>query len=65
MKRKLVLLMAVLGSCAFSYAQQLLSPDGNLEMNFHLNEQGAPVYELTYKGKAIIKPSRLGLELKK
>ena len=65
MKRKLVLLMAVLSSCAFSYAQQLLSPDGNLEMNFRLNEQGAPVYELTYKGKAIIKPSRLGLELKK
>ena len=65
MKRKLVLLMAVLSSCAFSYAQQLLSPDGNLEMNFSLNEQGAPVYELTYKGKAIIKPSRLGLELKK
>ena len=34
-------------------------------MNFSLNQEGAPVYELTYKNKAVIKPSTLGLELKK
>jgi alpha-glucosidase len=45
--------------------QKLLSPDGNLEMTFTLNEQGAPVYELSYKHKAVILPSRLGLELKR
>ena len=26
--------------------------------------QGEPIYELSYKGKAVIKPSKLGLELK-
>ena len=26
--------------------------------------QGEPVYELSYKGKEVIKPSKLGLELK-
>jgi alpha-glucosidase len=46
-------------------AQQLTSPDGNLVMNFSLNAKGAPTYELTYKQKAVIKPSTLGLELKK
>ena len=46
-------------------AQKLTSPDGNFIMNFSLNQEGAPVYELTYKSKAVIKPSTLGLELKK
>ena len=46
-------------------AQKLTSPDGNFIMNFSLNQEGAPVYELTYKDKAVIKPSTLGLELKK
>ena len=46
-------------------AQKLLSPNGNLEMNFKLDAQGTPTYDLTYKGKTVIKPSSLGLELKK
>ena len=46
-------------------AQKLTSPDGNFIMNFSLNQEGAPVYELTYKNEAVIKPSTLGLELKK
>ena len=46
-------------------AQKLSSPDGHLEMNFSLDEQGRPVYSLHFKGKEVVKPSRLGLELKK
>ena len=46
-------------------AQKLTSPDGNFVMNFSLSPEGAPVYELSYKDKPIIKPSTLGLELKK
>lgn len=46
-------------------AQKLTSPDGNFVMNFSLSSEGAPVYELSYKDKPIIKPSTLGLELKK
>ena len=34
------------------------------ELNVSVNEKGEPVYELSYKGKEVIKPSKLGLELK-
>ena len=45
--------------------EKLSSPDGNLSMVFSLNDQGEPIYELFYKGKTVIKPSKMGLELKK
>ena len=63
--KKSFALMAMCGLAFCANAQKLTSPDGNLVMNFSLNEQGAPVYDLTYKEKAIIKPSTLGLELKR
>ncbi|WP_314950204.1 glycoside hydrolase family 97 protein [Tannerella forsythia] len=44
-------------------AEELKSPDGNLLMRFEVNGEGTPVYELTYKRKPVIKPSRLGLEI--
>lgn len=43
------------------FAQQLTSPDGNLQLEVQLNE-GVPAYELSYKGKAVIASSNLGLE---
>ena len=39
------------------------SPDGNLVLTFQLAEGGVPTYSLDYKGKTVILPSRLGLEL--
>lgn len=45
-------------------AQQVKSPDGNFIMTFSLQSNGAPTYTLLYKGKVVIKPSKLGLELK-
>ena len=47
------------------YAQELKSPDGKFTMIFLLQEDGTPTYSLTYKGKIVVKQSRLGLELKK
>lgn len=44
--------------------QSIASPDGALKMNFSVSDAGEPVYELYYKDKAVVKPSRLGLELK-
>lgn len=44
--------------------QTLTSPDGKLTMHFFLSANGRPTYDLTYKGKVVIKPSFLGLELK-
>ncbi len=57
----LVLMMMVL-TVQLS-AQELVSPNGNLKMTFSV-QNGFPVYSLTYKGKDVIKPSKLGLELK-
>jgi glucan 1,4-alpha-glucosidase len=45
-------------------AQELKSPNGKLELRFTLQTGGTPVYSLDYKGKAVIKASKLGLELK-
>ena len=56
----LLSLVLVLGSLK---AQILRSPDNNLSMTFEVKD-GVPTYQLTYKGKAVVKPSRLGLELK-
>ena len=65
LKNKLTLTATLCCSVLLASAQQLKSPDGNLVMNFSLNGQGAPTYDLFYKDKAVIKPSTLGLELKK
>jgi hypothetical protein len=48
----------------FAAAQTITSPDKNLSLQFSLKENGVPSYQLTYKGKAVIKQSNLGLELK-
>lgn len=62
MKRLLITLSILL--CVFCVkAQELLSPSGNFKLEFNLNEQGTPIYQLSYKGKEVIKPSKLGLEL--
>jgi hypothetical protein len=44
--------------------QELKSPDGKLLATFTLQTDGTPSYSLTYKGKTVVKPSKLGLELK-
>jgi len=62
-KSKLTIALLAITSLATNAQQRLASPDGNLEMTFSLNEKGTPMYELTYKDKTVIKPSKLGLEL--
>lgn len=46
-------------------AQTVKSPDGNVTLTFSLTGNGVPTYEMTYKNKAVVKPSHLGLELAK
>ena len=43
-------------------AEDLKSPNGRLVMHFEVDGMGCPVYTLSYKGKPVIKRSRLGLE---
>lgn len=62
--RKVKVLLAVLLTPLMALAQTVTSPDGNVVLNFSL-DNGRPTYKLDYKGKAVVKPSHLGLELAK
>ncbi|RCH54265.1 glycoside hydrolase family 97 protein [Mucilaginibacter hurinus] len=62
--RKIYVLALVLLYAATMKAQVITSPDKNFTMKFSVNADGEPVYELSYKQKAIIKPSKLGIETK-
>jgi len=46
------------------FAESITSPNGQLKLNVAVNGAGEPVYELYYKDKVVVKPSKLGLELK-
>jgi hypothetical protein len=61
--KKLLLSLALLPLVAI--AGNVKSPNGNIEVKFTVDNTGRPVYEMTYKGRAVIKPSHLGLELAK
>ncbi len=45
-------------------AQELISPNGAFIMNFSLLSDGTPAYRLSYKKADVVKPSKLGLQLK-
>ena len=46
-------------------AGSVKSPNGNIEVKFSVDNTGRPVYEMTYKGREVVRPSYLGLELAK
>ena len=58
------LLLALLLFPLTALATEVKSPNGNVALNFKV-EAGRPVYSVTYKGKDVIRPSHLGLELAK
>lgn len=64
MKKLIVFLVGILGMSVSALAQVLTSPDGNLVMDFHLSDDDVPVYSLTYKGKEVIKESRMGFQIR-
>ena len=64
MKHKNLLLL-LLALPMMAVAQTVKSPNGNVVLTFSLTDNGRPTYEMTYKGKAVVKPSHLGLELAK
>lgn len=61
---KLILMICFCYTGTSLKAQELKSPDQNLTLKFSLGTAGTPVYELSYKGKSVIKPSKLGFQLK-
>lgn len=63
MNKKILGTLALALCTAIISAQNLLSPNGQLEMQFSI-DKGKPTYTLSYKGKTVIAPSHLGIELK-
>ena len=61
--KKLFLTLALLPLMAI--AGNVKSPNGNIELKFSVDQAGRPVYEMSYKGRAVVKPSFMGLELAK
>ena len=61
--RRTILTMMLLLSAILLKAQDLKSPDGNLNLHFSLTDNGKPTYSLEYKGKTVVKPSHLGLDI--
>ena len=51
-----------MGSAWGVTASEVVSPNGNIRVDFSIVD-GRPTYEMSYKGKTVVKPSHLGLEL--
>lgn len=62
MKQMIVLFFCVFWST--SLAQTITSPQGTLSLTFTLAANGVPMYELHFGRKAVVKTSRLGIQLK-
>ena len=64
-KTNIALIGLLMGWASVANGQTVKSPNGNIAVSFSLTGNGIPTYEMTYKGKAVVKPSHLGLELAK
>lgn len=62
--RHFVFIFSLLWALALS-AAEVKSPDGNVVVKFYLSDGGRPTYEMAYKGRPVVLPSHLGLELAK
>ena len=60
--RNIILAMMLLPLTAM--ATEVKSPNGNIVLNFTV-EDGRPTYTMSYKGREVVRPSHLGLELAK
>ena len=61
---KITVLLCALLMPLMASAQEVKSPNGQVAVKFYL-ESGRPTYEMSYKNRAVVKPSHLGLELAK
>ena len=64
MKKIIFCLSVCLTLFVLVHSQTLRSPGGKFTMVFALESDGTPGYTLSYKDRVVIKPSKLGLELK-
>ena len=64
MKRVFLTLLTIATALTVSAKETLSSPNGNLTLTFEVGEGGKPMYSLEYKGKTVVLPSAMGLELR-
>ena len=64
MKKVFIAMLALLlPIMAEAQTKTVKSPNVNIVLNFSIDKDGRPTYEMTYKGRAVVLPSHLGLEL--
>ena len=64
MNRRIICIVLTLAVALTAAAVEVTSPEGVVTVTFVV-EDSVPVYAVTYKGSAVIAPSRLGMELAK
>ena len=64
MKKMFLFISALLAGGTVPAQEVLLSTDGDIRMQFSITDGGRPTYTLDYKGRAVILPSHMGLELR-
>ncbi|SDY02438.1 Glycosyl-hydrolase 97 C-terminal, oligomerisation [Lutibacter oricola] len=64
LKSFLVVLISFLVACnsASENKTEVVSPDGNIQINFELSAEGVPTYSVSHKKNQVVKPSQLGFE---
>jgi hypothetical protein len=59
MKRTLLFLLGIIIACS-SFGQGLTASMDRIKLSFSLNENGTPIYSVTFNDNPVIKPSSLG-----
>ena len=62
MKKVIIALIGIIMAMTANAIEQK-SPNGNIVLNVELNAKGTPEYQVIYKGRPVINPSTLGIEL--
>lgn len=63
-KNNMVSACIYLLSAVTAQAQTIFSPDGNIKLDFQLENDGVPAYKVSYKSQPVVKTSHLGFELR-
>ena len=58
----IISIIAMLSGCGRPAATSVSSPNGKISLDFHVNKDGAMLYEVQVNNKPFILPSRLGFE---
>ena len=64
MMRNLILAAFILLASLWGRAEGVSSPSGTVRVDFELAAGGVPTYSVAFKQRPVVKPSRMGLELR-